>query len=514
MRDQEYDTMKLMINQLSNLSKSKIFIIFEIVFITGIFLAKYINIEQTNLYFVLFLILLLVIVVVFFRSKSIWILGICGIIFFSGLIYYNYYQQKITPKDIQTDKIIEAQILVYDEPDEREFKTKLKVIIQKVISGDENLTGQKILIDVGKYPQYKYGDLLKIRGKLEQPKIYDDFDYKAYLSRYQIFFIIHNTDVELISKNKGSIIKKFIYSIKDQASENIKKTLSEPASALLNGLLLGLRRGIPQDLIDAFNATGTSHIIAISGLHVAILVRYYQIFTKKWPKNLVFILGILGLAFYSIITGLRTSVIRASCLAGSFLLARQLGRKGSIVNILIFIAFLMVLQNPLILHNDIGFQLSFLAVLGIVYLSPIFNQIFAKCIKFTPRILREILSATLAAQLATLPIILANFGRISILSPLTNLLILLVVPIVIPSGFLMLGLSFINLTLAKIVGYFVWLLLKYIIIIVELFATIKISLFKIDFNSWQFILIYYLLMIIILVYLYKKYKLMQKYIYK
>lgn len=493
-----------MINQLEKkFTKSKIFLILEIFLILGIFLGKYIFEIQNNLIFLFILLLILLAILFIFPYKLIKVLVIGGMLIFVGIYYYNWYLEKITPKIFHYNETIEAKALVIDESILKDTTTQYKVKIIEMDNDIDNLVGEKILVSASKYPVYQYGDILKIKGKLLEPKIYEDFDYKSYLLRYQTNYIIYNTDVEYISSNNANKVFNAIYNLKNQAQINMQKILPEPEASFLGGLILGARKSIPKALTDAFNATGTSHIVAISGLNIVILLRFFQIFTKRWPKNLVFIVGILGLVFYSILTGLTASVVRASILAGLFLLARQIGRKANMVNILIFTAILMILENPLIVHYDVGFQLSFMAVLGIVYLSPIFNKLFS----FTPRIITEIISTTLASQIATLPITVENFGRISIISPLVNVLILLVVNFATIAGMIIVIISFLSITVAQILGYFVYLMLKYIIIIVEYFAQLKISLVNLDLKLWEFIILYYIILVLFGFYLYRKNKL-------
>ena len=246
------------------------------------------------------------------------------------------------------------------------------------------------------------------------------------------------------------------------------------------------------------NKTGTTHIVVVSGQNMEIVARTFVALTKFWSPLVTFGTGAVGLGLFAILTGGTPSVVRAAVLASLFLLARLVGRRKNIFNPLIFTGFIMVIINPLILRYDLGFQLSFLAMLGLIFISPIFDKILTKW----PVAIREPISATMGAQIATLPIILYNFGRLSILAPITNALILTVVPFAMAGAFLV-GLGgIIWYPLGNIMGLIAWPMLKYIILVIQLFAKIPWISKEVNFQNW-WVVIYYLLSYLILLYLSK-----------
>jgi len=484
-------------------TKSKIFLCLEITFIIGIFLGKYLNFNQN---FLLMLIFLQVFSLCLIKKQRLIFISL-SLIFslFIGIGYFNCYQKYFSPEPIDLFKEINLVGTITTEPDQRETNTKLTLRIIQADVNENVLIGQKILVSVPVLPKYQYGDQLELKGKISKPETFDDFNYADYLSRYQIFYLMKNPNVSLLANNKGNLFLKKIFDIKQQADSNLKQILPEPEASFLSGVVLGTRKGIDKKLNEAFIATGTSHIVAISGLNVVILVAFFQIITKRWSKKLVFILGISSLILYSIVTGLTASVVRASILASLFIFAKFIGRKGNIINILMFVGTIMIIQNPLILHFDVGFQLSFLAILGMIFLSPIFNKIF---LFIKNENLRDMVAVTFSAQLATLPIILYNFKRLSIISPLVNILVVFVVNIATVLGFILTCMTFINITLAQCFGYVVWLLLKYIVIVVQYFSKFYYSNISINFSNWFYVLIYYILVCVVVfsVYKFKKIK--------
>jgi len=178
------------------------------------------------------------------------------------------------------------------------------------------------------------------------------------------------------------------------------------------------------------------------------------------------------------------------------LLATQLGRLSRITNTLAVAAVIMVLVNPKVLFFDAGFQLSFLATIGLVYLSPLME----KWLRWLPQILeiRQTLTATLSAIILTTPLILWQFGRFSLVAPLVNVLILPAIPVAMGFGFITGLLSLVWLPAGQIFGWIVWTILSYIIFIVEKFSTVSFASFSIGNISWWWLVVGYGILIFIL----------------
>jgi len=189
-------------------------------------------------------------------------------------------------------------------------------------------------------------------------------------------------------------------------------------------------------------------------------------------RQKVFFPTIFIISLFIISIGAPASAIRAGLMGLVLLFASRIERPYSVLNSLILVGTLMLLFNPKFLIFDIGFQLSFLAVLGICFFYKSFNKWFAKIpdSRFFP--LRSYLSITLSAQILVLPLVLYYFGNLSLMAPITNILILLVMPIVMFLGFFFIFASFINFWLAQIFFWPLWILITYIILITKLFSAI------------------------------------------
>lgn len=232
-----------------------------------------------------------------------------------------------------------------------------------------------------------------------------------------------------LARSRGGVVRR------------INRQYHHPQSDLLAGILLGVQESMSADLRTSFRATGTSHIVALSGFNVTIIITLLATLLSTlvgrrlaiWPM-MVLIGG------FVIMTGASASVTRAAVMAVIVLTAQQLGRPVAPSRLLCYAFLIMTLVNPLILQYDLGFQLSFLATIGLVYLTPLIEI----RVGWLPTwgAIRGNLSSTLGAMAATEPLLLWEFGRLSIVAPLVNMLVLPFVPLIMALG-----------TVALIVGW-------------------------------------------------------------
>jgi competence protein ComEC len=289
--------------------------------------------------------------------------------------------------------------------------------------------------------------------------------------------------------------------------ESLEKILPLPQSAILEALLFGKEENISKKLKEKLNLTGTRHIAAVSGMNITIisnLILGFLLWLGLW-RNQAFYLSVILIIFYILMIGAPSSAIRAGIMAILFLTAQHFGRLSSSSRAIVFAATLMLFQNPLILRWDIGFQLSFLATMGIINLQEILSEKLKKIPDFLQ--LRSNLSATLAAQIFVFPILIYNFGQISIISPLTNIFILPLIPTITILGFIF---SFIGIFwqgLAKILSWLAWLGLTYILKIVDFSSKIPFASLTFKNVHWIFLIISYLILALIVWRLKEKQKL-------
>ena len=436
-----------------------------------------------------FLISGLILVSVFWKYEKPRVLGFCLFFLVLGIYRYETADFKIKNNDfLEFNDKKENVVLIGEiiaEPDVRKSNVKLTISPQE-------LEG-KILVTANRYPEYQYGDRLKISGELLNPQEIEDFSYKDYLAKDGIFSVMYYPKTELLEENQGNFIFAGILNFKNKLRESIYRNLSPPHSSILAAIILGDKRQISDEWKEKLNFAGVRHLTAVSGMHVAVLSAILMSFFLAigfWRKQ-AFHFTVFLIAFFIILTGLQTSAIRAGIMAGLFLLARHLGRENSSTRAIVLAASFMLLQNPLLLRFDVGFQLSFLAVMGIIYAGPIFQNWLRRIPdKFQ---LRSILAMTLSAQIFTLPILIYNFGYMSLIASLTNILIVPLLPFIMLSGFIF-GLAGIFWqSLGWILSWPAWLLLTYLIKITDWFSSFPFAAYFLEI-PWYWLPIFYLIL--------------------
>ena len=289
-------------------------------------------------------------------------------------------------------------------------------------------------------------------------------------------------------------IKSFLYTLKSRFEYQINRIFPEPHASLLAGILTGSRRGIPEHLLSDFNATGLTHIIAISGYNITIIMGIIASCLFFLPLRRRFIPTTIVIVLFTILVGAEASVVRAAIMGILGLIALHTGRQKESRLLILWTLFFMLAYNPKYLWYDAGFQLSFLAVIGLVELSPI----LAPYLKRVPRILsiNESLQMTLAAQWFAIPWIAYLFGRISLISPLANILVALPVPLAMLFGFVGVTISFVSFPLGQIISYISWFFLEFIIQTAMYLSRVPFSSFDIPGVNSASVIAYYAFLIL------------------
>ena len=451
------------------MTKSRVFIFLLLSFILGVLFYSIIKIPLAAARGILIAGFFILVLGFFKKDRQKIIAGLCILMLTFGIwrshkVFSNGSSE--TVKNFIGSQDANFEGVIVGEPDRR-------LNFSQYIVKNNDLG--RVLIKTNLYPEYFYGDVLKVSGKIEEPEIYfkdSNFNYKIYLAKENIFLVSQYPNLTLVKQPKSSNFYGSLLMIKRRFIEIIDKILPEPKASFLSALLVGARRALPSDLVNAFNITGTSHIVAISGYNISIISIMLLNFLSYLflPRRLIFWIVIVCLIAFTLVSGASASVIRAAIMGGLLVLAGREGRFYQVTNAMIFSGAVMLFFNPYLLRYDTGFKLSFLAAFGLIYLAPRFNTWLSSLPNFLS--FRNNLSATLSAQIMTFPIIFWEFGRISLVATLTNVLILPAIPVTMLFGFLAGLVGFISLKVAGILVLPAWLLLSYQIFVVKMLSAL------------------------------------------
>ena len=370
---------------------------------------------------------------------------------------------------------------IVDEPDVRDQYINYRLRAETLTPVDEDSRPIRgiVLVRAPRYPEYNYGDTLSLSGRLEIPPVFDTFSYQEYLARQGIHTMMRRPQITLLEAQAGFSLKAAIYRFKARAQGVINRILPEPQAALLNGILLGLRSSIPQDLYDQFNATGTSHVIVISGSNITLVVAILLLAGKLIVGRVQAIwLAGTGVILYTIMVGADPAVTRASIMGLILVGAVYFGRSNDAGNALFAAGLVMTAINPLAVW-DVGFQLSFLATLGLIALVPVLERGSDALFWGLPvqsqlhslgGLLKDTLLVTLAAQIIVTPLLIYHFERLSLISLLANLLVVPAQPAVMAFGGLATIAGLVYLPLGNLLGWLAWLPLTWTTLIVQWMA--------------------------------------------
>lgn len=277
--------------------------------------------------------------------------------------------------------------------------------------------------------------------------------------------------------------------IKQAFDNKIEKVILEPEASLGEGLIIEGKNSLDQDLLNRFRTAGLIHVVALSGYNVTVVAENVMyLFATFLPLALAQLLGVLAVILFALLAGASSTVVRASIMALIAVLGRASGRVYDVTVALVVAACVMVLWNPKILVFDMGFQLSFLATLGLIYLEPIFSRKLTRVPEKLFKLpLRSTLATTLAAQTAVLPWILYKFGNLSLVALPVNLLVLPFVPYAMFLVFLAGALGFVLSLLSLPFAWLSYFVLAYIIGVVNGAAVIPYA--SVQISNFPFVLV-------------------------
>lgn len=385
---------------------------------------------------------------------------------------------------------------IIDEPDVRISDVHYQIAIDTVTQNKVSHVAEGIiLVPYDLYPRFIYGDYVRVRCVLQRPQPIIDkttgksFSYPMYLARFHIYSVCEHPRIERIAQDKGNLLYTYILRLKNYIAKKITLLWPEPEASFMAGLLYGYRGGLGE-LNDAFSITGVTHIVAISGFNISVIASICSAICTRLCVSRKKIFWIVSgmIIIFVIFTGASASVVRAGIMGIITLLARHLGRPSQVNTVLLICASAMLMQNPLILLYDAGFQLSFLSTVGLLYIAPhLENRLHRLPNVFN---IKENVCTTLGAIIATMPLIMYQFGRVSLVAPLVNVMILWCIPWIMLLGVLALMASIGYFPLGQLLAWGGWIGMRYVIAIVRSFADIPFASLAVKVPFWLMLIIY------------------------
>jgi competence protein ComEC len=348
------------------------------------------------------------------------------------------------------------------------------------------------LVSTAEAPYFRYGDNLLLRGALREPEPFGGFDYPAYLANQDIHGILWSRQAELVSREGGIRWRGWMFELRGRLAASLEDALPPTHSALAEALLLGVRGRLPPEVVEDFRNTGTSHLLAISGMNVAMLLAPVVAVAGWWlgrRRQLYLLLPLASIWFYALVSGSSVSVVRAAIMASVFLGALAVGRPRSILPALALSAAVMAAIDPGALRQ-VSLQLSFTAVAGIALALPYQARIreavtrsgldcdstlsgvsglwWQRWSRFLAGWVLVALVVSAAATLATLPLVAFNFHQIPLFGIFATMLALPMLPFMLLGSLLAAVGGLIAPSLGQLFGWLAWPPLSYLLGLVSL----------------------------------------------
>lgn len=417
-----------------------------------------------------------------------------------GVLWMSMFHPRITLDHVafynglgRGENSVSLEGVIRKEPDRRANLTNLYLDVETIIfpGGKTQSVHGWVLLKASPYTVAGYGDRIRASGILEAPPEFAEFSYREYLARRNVHSLLRDADVTVLASHQANPLWEGLLRFKAYAHSVLLSLLPEPQASLLSGILLGIESGIPEDLNAAFVATGTSHIVAISGYNLSIISAFVVRTVKKVTKRRGVVPAALFCVWlYTFFVGASPAVVRAAVMASVAITAKYQVRVGRVhgPTSLAFAAVVMLAVNPYNLW-DAGFQLSVMATLGLILYTDRLTHHFERLLgrwldsektKFILGILGDNLIVTIAAQITTTGILVGTFRRLSLVTLLTNLLILPVQSYVMGFGMAALLAGLVAPPLGRILAWPAWVFLAWTTNCVQLTAKIPYASIELD----------------------------------
>lgn len=440
----------------------------------------------------------------------------------ADLAYYNLPASHAFDRQAAS-RLLEGHIHHY--PTQEDGRHQLQVAVERmIVDGAPRPVDGLLSLQIRDNRRYRYGQAVRLSGRLTTPPDFEDFSYREYLARSGIHSILHDAQIEVQAEPPAGLLRggwHYLYALRGQGEKLLNQSLPEPTAALANGMLLGIDSGIPDALYDQFNLAGISHVLVISGSNVALvaavaLALSQRVVGQKWAVYP----ALTAITLYALLVGGDAAVLRAAVMGGLVVVAGAINRPSTALIGLAAAAACLTLINPLILW-DVGFQLSGMATAGLILFTP---AITAWIVRLLPNfqggvltatratstttaqapapssgrqtlfysLILESLIVTLAANIMVLPLIVFYFGRLSVISIVANLLVAALQPLILLSGMagILVGLLGLGL-IAEAVLWVTWLGLQWTTLVAKWTAQLPGASLAVTTYGWAGLVITY-----------------------
>lgn len=369
--------------------------------------------------------------------------------------------------------VVEGRVVA--DPDVRATGVRVPLAVTSVSSSTEKGV---LLVVLPKDAAVVYNDLLVVRGKIEAPEAFVTdtgrvFDYPGYLRVQGVSALMQRAT--LVSRAAGEwSVRGQLFALKHAFEDSLERIFPARDAALLEGILLGNKRGLPDSLETAFIIASLIHVVVLSGYNISIVSEAVLRATTRLPRLLQYALGVALLIFFVLMTGAGSTSIRAGIMALIAILARYLRRSAAALRSLAAAAVMLVLWNPLVVLYDPSFALSFLATLGLIMLSPYIESKLPRFFAHHEQ-LRSITASTVAVQIYILPALLYYTGTLSLVGLPANILTLPLIPFAMLTGFLAGLLGFLSPLLGLVPALLSDMVLRWLMFVAETAASLPFS---------------------------------------
>ncbi len=409
------------------------------------------------------------------RMLLVLLVGWLGLLIWPTSPVIDWYIERIEPTIADGEQTLPLTIL--DNPVKQESRARYL---------GQTETGWSVSITTDRATVIEPGSIVTVQGSIT-PIRQDDQRYFRSRAKDKIFAEMRQPEILEQYPAKLNPLDQLILKARFYFDQATSELFHQPYQGLFASILIGQRSSLPQQILDNFSITGLSHLIAVSGYNISLLIGLLTNWLRRLGQLTYLCCSSLIIFFFVVFTGSSASVSRAGIFAILLLITRFFGRKISFFRLVIYTASLMSFANPLVIGYDIGFQLSFAAVIGLALFADIIQN--QPLITHLPDWLKETLAGTIAAQLTTLPLIIHYFQTVSLYSLIANLLVGPVIPFITLYGLFLLPAAY--LPHGQLAAWPFDLALRYIIFMVNWLAALPAARFALSDIPFWFWLCYY-----------------------